>query len=87
MTNNLEKFKAVIRNDPYLKDLVNKDRYTLPFVCAQKNYSDAMQMFIDEKINCNEVIKYTTIFHEAAKYNSLETLKLMLRHKPDAVNL
>ena len=87
MTTNLAKLKALIRNEPYLKGLVNKDGYTLPFICAWKDYSDAMQMFIDENIDCNEVVKGTTIFHEAASFNSLETLKLLLRHKPDALNL
>ena len=85
MTNNLPKLKALIRNEPYLKDLVNKDGYTLPFICAEKNYSNAIQIFIDENIDCKEVIKFTTIFHEAARNNSLETLKLLLRNQPDAL--
>ena len=87
MINNLAKLKALFRNESYLKDLVNKDGYTLPFICAQKNYSDAMQMFIDENIDCNEFVHGITIFHKAARCNSLETLKLLLRNKPDALNL
>ena len=61
MIHNLAKLKALFRNESYLKDLVNKDGYTLPFICAEKNYSDAIQMFIDENIDCNEVIKLSLI--------------------------
>jgi len=83
----LAKLKALVRNEPYLKDLVNEAGYTLPLLCAEKNYVDAMEMFIGENIDCMEVTMDNTIFHQAAAYGSLETLKLLLDHMPDALNL
>jgi len=84
----LAKLKALIKNEPYLKDVVNNARTTLPYLCAENNYVDAMKLFIDAKIDCTKILANgLTIFHQAIVKGSLETLKLLLHHKPSAVNL
>jgi len=82
----LAKLKALVRNEPYLKDWVNEDGYTLPFICAAKDYVDAMELFIGENIDCMAVINSSTMFHLAAEKGSLKTLQLLLHHNSDGLN-
>ena len=83
----MNKLEALFHHEPYLRDLVNKEGLTLPWICAQNNHTQGMLLFIKENFDCNEIINSSTVFHKAAECGSLDVLKVLLEYKPDALKL
>lgn len=81
------KLHSLFINEPYYKELVDGEGYTLPFICAKRNDANAMKFLIKEGFNILEKIKNMTVFHTAAESGSMDVLKILLKHKPEGLNI